>query len=136
MKHIKAPPRTLERAKEALSRNPHIYCFTDNSEPYSFFWNATNYQDGVYVLTALAYDPSGNVGHSNEIKVNVSNPKDTIPPVASIASPKNSSYVTTKVSIKVSATDNVGVSRIELYVDGSVKRGIKPERLFISVGYQ
>jgi len=45
-------------------------------------------------------------------------PPDTTPPTVSITSPPNNSTVSGTISVDVSATDNVGVSRVELYKDG------------------
>jgi hypothetical protein len=102
---------------------------TDNTEPYNFFWDTTKYADGAYDLVARAYDPSGNIGQSNVIKVYVSNPKDTIPPIVSIIppivsiiSPTNGLIINKNViKIQVQASDNVGISRMELYIDGVLK---------------
>jgi len=45
-------------------------------------------------------------------------PPDTTPPSVSINSPLNNSTVAGTISVNVSASDNVGVSRVELYKDG------------------
>jgi subtilisin family serine protease len=45
---------------------------------------------------------------------------DTAPPGIVIASPSNGSTVAGLVSVSVSATDNVGVVKVELYVDGAL----------------
>ena len=45
---------------------------------------------------------------------------DTAPPNIIITSPADGSTVPSVVSVSVSATDNVGVVRVELYVDGSL----------------
>src|SRR5439155_9873059 len=42
---------------------------------------------------------------------------DATPPVTSIASPASASIVSGIVNVQASATDNVGVTKIELYVD-------------------
>jgi len=47
-------------------------------------------------------------------------PADTVAPRVSIVSPRDGAYVSSNVKIKVSASDNVGVSRIELYIDGDL----------------
>jgi len=47
-------------------------------------------------------------------------PGDTVAPSVSIISPRDGSYVSKSVKITVSASDNVGVSRIELYIDGDL----------------
>ena len=105
-------------SKVELYVNGTLY-LTDNTEPYNFFLDTTKFLDGAYELLALAYDPSGNVGQSNGIAVYVSNPKDTIPPIVSIISPTNGLKIDKNViKIQVVASDNVVVSRIELYIDG------------------
>jgi hypothetical protein len=45
---------------------------------------------------------------------------DTTPPTTSITSPANGSTVSGTITVQASASDNVGVSRVELYVDGSL----------------
>jgi thermitase len=94
---------------------------SDNAEPYNFYWDTNSVPDGIYYLETIAYDSSGNVGKSNAITVYVSNPKDTIAPVVSITSPQNGSYVARMQKINIKATDNVGVGKLELYIDGILK---------------
>jgi subtilisin family serine protease len=48
-------------------------------------------------------------------------PGDTTPPTVSITSPTNGSTVSGSVSVAANATDNVGVARVEFYVDGNLK---------------
>jgi thermitase len=45
-------------------------------------------------------------------------PADTVAPVAAITSPSGGATVGGATTVTVSATDNVGVSKIELYIDG------------------
>src|SRR5207245_2284110 len=45
---------------------------------------------------------------------------DTTPPSVSITSPANGSTVSGKISVTASATDNVGVTKVEFYVDGTL----------------
>jgi len=45
---------------------------------------------------------------------------DTTPPTTSITSPANGATVGGTVTVQASASDNVGVTRVELYVDGSL----------------
>ncbi len=47
-------------------------------------------------------------------------PADTVPPSASITSPANGSDVSGSVNITVSASDNVGVTKVEFLIDGVV----------------
>jgi hypothetical protein len=46
---------------------------------------------------------------------------DTTPPTVVISSPVNGATVSGNVSVRVSASDNVGVNRVEFYVDGALK---------------
>ena len=47
-------------------------------------------------------------------------PGDTTPPTTSITSPASGATVSGTVTVSASASDNVGVSRVELFVDGSL----------------
>jgi len=49
-----------------------------------------------------------------------SSPGDTTPPTTSISSPSNGATVSGTVTASASASDNVVVSRVELFVDGSL----------------
>src|SRR6185503_15236919 len=45
---------------------------------------------------------------------------DTTPPTISIISPTNGAQVGGTVQVQVNASDNVGVSKVDLYVDGAI----------------
>lgn len=92
---------------------------TDTTEPYTFLWDTREHSDGIYELKALAYDSSGNSGQSNIVTVSVINtvPDDVIAPVVTIISPQDNEKIYNTVKINVSAMDNVGINRIEFYVD-------------------
>ena len=96
---------------------------TDTTAPYGFYWDTTNYSEGYYELSALAYDYSQNEGQSNVITVYVTNttPEDTTPPHVSITSPEDGASVSDRVIIRVSASDSSGISKLELYIDGRLK---------------
>jgi len=49
-------------------------------------------------------------------KTNLPPPPDTIAPFVSISSPANGAHISGGVTVSVSASDNVGVSKVELYV--------------------
>jgi len=53
--------------------------------------------------------------------VTVLNQQDTIAPVASITSPSNGTTITKKVTVKATASDNIAVIKLELYIDGVLK---------------
>ncbi len=91
------------------------------SAPYSCSWNTTTVANGAHTLSATAKDAAGNTG-SASITVTVSNqPPDTTPPSIAITSPALGSTVSGNVSVLVNASDNVGVAKVELYVDGVLK---------------
>ena len=46
---------------------------TDETEPYSFKWNTTEYKDGDHTLIVRGYDSSDNEGDSPPITVKVDN---------------------------------------------------------------
>ncbi|KAF0219860.1 MAG: peptidase S8/S53 subtilisin kexin [Geobacteraceae bacterium] len=93
----------------------------DTVAPYSFYWDTTGLADGTYDLYAVAYDAAGNAGQSNHSLVSVINASGTSPPQVSITSPANGSTVGNKTTVTAAAYDNIGVSRMELYIDNSLK---------------
>lgn len=109
--------------KVELYLNGSLYA-TGTTAPYNFHWDTTQYPDGMYSLEAKAYDPSGNMGQSNTIFVSVSNPSDTVPPTVSINEPGSGAYVRHPQKIHITASDNIGVEVIELYIDNDLKRAV------------
>jgi len=93
---------------------------TDTSSPYSFAWNTNAVANGSHVLSATAVDAAGN-SNSVSISVVVNNVPDTTPPTVTISSPSDGNRVTSNVSVKVNASDNVAVTKVELYVDGMLQ---------------
>lgn len=95
---------------------------SDIAAPYSFSWDTTSRADGGTTLVARAYDSAGNVA-SSTVNVNVANTAgsaDITPPSVSIANPKSGAVVNGNVNVSVSASDNVAVSNVSLYVDGAL----------------
>jgi len=96
---------------------------TDNTAPYSLAWNTVTAIDGPHMLSTTVRDLAGNTATAQR-SVTVSNTPpadDTTPPTITIASPVNGATVSGTVSVTVSRNDNVGVIRVELYVDGALK---------------
>ena len=97
---------------------------TDAVAPYQFSWDSTGVADGDATLTAYAYDAVGNEGVSGDLTLTVGNRSlaaDTEPPSVVIATPADGSLVDGRVSIQVTADDDVAVSGIWLYVDGGLE---------------
>ena len=92
----------------------------DTASPYTFQWDTTLVSNGLHTLTATGADAAGNTS-SVSVSVNVNNSVvDLIPPSVVITSPSNGSSVSVNVSVYVNASDNVGVTRVDLYVDGTL----------------
>jgi hypothetical protein len=94
---------------------------TDTTSPYEFSWDTIAVANGYHTMVAKAYDSAGNVGTSSTITVTVSNIVDSILPVVTILSPTNGATVSGTVTISASATDNVKVTFMEVYIDGIQK---------------
>lgn len=91
----------------------------DAQPPFAFAWDTTTLADGSYTLVAYAFDAAGNQGTSSPVKVTVKNvAADTTPPAISITSPAGGT-VSGSITVGVNYSDNVGVVRTELYVNGS-----------------
>ena len=90
---------------------------TDTASPYTFVLNTTTLSNGTHTLAVVAKDGAGNSATAST-SVTVSNTADTIAPTAIIASPSSGSGVPTNLNVSVSASDNVGVTSVDLLVDG------------------
>jgi hypothetical protein len=95
---------------------------TDRTAPYQFSWDSSGVADGDAVLTAYAYDAAGNTGISSGVAVVVDNQQETVdstPPSVSILTPvAGNTVVSGNVSVAVDATDDTGVTKVVLYVNG------------------
>lgn len=92
-----------------------------SSAPYAISWNATTATLGSHTLKAIAYDAAGNSATASTI-VNVQSAGDTTPPTVSFSAPTNNSTLSTATSLLVTASDNIGVSKVEFY-DGATFLG-------------
>jgi hypothetical protein len=86
------------------------------SAPTSF----TFASEGSKTLYAWAKDAAGNVSAAKSAAVVITLP-DTQAPSVSITAPANGAAVSGLVNLAASASDNVGVAKVEFYVDGSLK---------------
>lgn len=93
---------------------------TDLASPFSFAWNTPAHSNGTHELKALAMDEAGNSAEA-VVRVNVGNFYDSIPPTVVVSWPRSGYGAIGTVPVTVIASDNVGVSRVELHVDGVIK---------------
>ncbi|HET8550269.1 MAG TPA: Ig-like domain-containing protein [Bryobacteraceae bacterium] len=99
-----------------------------SSAPFTCSWNTATVANGSYVLTATARDAAGNTS-SASVSVYVSNTAPAPPPPSTDTSapsvwfvnPGNGAVVSGNVSISVNASDNVAVTRTEVYVGGTLR---------------
>lgn len=87
---------------------------TGNS--YTYSWDSTLVPNGSHSIYVIATDNNANTTQSSSVTVNVSNASDSKPTV-SLTDPTAGHGLTigTKEVFTVTATDNVGVSKVELY---------------------
>lgn len=89
---------------------------TDEAVPYAFAWDTSAYADGSYTLTARAFDAAGNQGVSAPVAVTLGN--DATAPVIGSFNLTQGMRLASRQPIKVSATDDKGVAKISLSING------------------
>lgn len=87
--------------------------------PYSIVWGTASATGGNHTLQVKAYDAKGNVGSSAVVNVTIAVP-DTAAPTTAITAPAANAAVSGIVSVSASASDNVGITKVELYKDGTL----------------
>ncbi|WP_181373187.1 Ig-like domain-containing protein [Massilia glaciei] len=91
---------------------------TDSAAPYSATLDSTTLGNGSHSLVARAYDAAGNIGVSAAQTFSISNPvADTTAPTVTASQSVSSGTQT----FAATASDNVGVSKVEFYVDNVLK---------------
>ncbi|OJT24354.1 hypothetical protein BO221_14385 [Archangium sp. Cb G35] len=91
---------------------------TDTTAPYELSWDSTPVADGAYTLSAKAYGPLGIPSTSLPATVYV----DNNAPAVALASPAPGAFLRSTVSLSATASDTVGVARVEFY-DGTALIG-------------
>ncbi|HUR82725.1 MAG TPA: Ig-like domain-containing protein, partial [Thermoanaerobaculia bacterium] len=87
---------------------------TDTTSPYAWTWTSTGSSDGAHTLVAKAYDAANNIGTSSSVNVTV----DNAAPATSITAPAAGATVSGTASVTANASDNIGVTKVEFYLDG------------------
>lgn len=99
----------------------NVLIATSTSSPFSTTINTSNYSNGSHTLLAKAYDAANNIG-TNSITITINNLADTTAPFITITSPVSGAKIRKNTPVKVTATDNKAVVKVELYVDGILKQ--------------
>jgi len=90
---------------------------TATTAPYGFTLDTKPSANGPHTLLAKAFD---GVGNNNSASINVTFSNDVTPPSVSFLSPANNGTVSGNFAISIQATDDVGVTRVELYLDNNL----------------
>lgn len=84
----------------------------DYTAPYKVSMSLSG---NMYMAYAVAYDYAGNPAQTNNSYFTVL--PDTTPPIAAIISPPNNTFIRGSVRIGASASDDVGVAKVEFFKD-------------------
>lgn len=95
-----------------------VLVWAGNQASLDYGWNTAGETNGPHLLLARALDAAGNAGTSS-LALSVLN--DRTAPVAAIVSPVQNATVGGAVTVTVSATDDIAVTRVEFYLDGSLQ---------------
>lgn len=86
---------------------------------FTYQWNTTTVSNNSYGIYAKVYDTSGNVVTTSTVTITVNNvvvpPPDTTNPVVSLSAPTQNQTVSGIIAVNATATDNVGVTKVEFY---------------------
>jgi len=93
-----------------------VWSGSQNSASYT--WDTAKESNGSHVFVAKAYDAAGNIGLSSPLALSVFN--DTTAPIVSIGAPATSTAGGT-VLVTANASDNVGVTKVEFYLNGALQ---------------
>jgi hypothetical protein len=90
-----------------------------SSAPYTFAWASG---PGSHTLQTVAWDAAGNRGTSAPVAISGGAATDTTAPTIAMTNPVNGSVVArnTTISIGASAADNVGLTRVDFYVNNAL----------------
>ncbi len=101
-------------------RDSNVLLGTSLSAPFNFSWDSTTVTTGTHTLFAVATDTAGNTATSTAISVTV----DRTLPTVSMTAPSSGALLSgTAVSLSATASDNVGISRVDFYRDSNVLLG-------------
>jgi M6 family metalloprotease-like protein len=91
---------------------------TVTTPPYTAVWNTgTLAASTTHTIVAQAFDGGNNSASSSPVIVAIS---DVVVPTVTITSPANNARVNGLVPITASASDNIGISKVEFYADGTL----------------
>ncbi len=94
---------------------------TDTASPFEYVWNTATATNGTHTLKAKAHDAAGNTATSTTLSVTVSGGiSDTTAPTVAITFPTGGATVAGAIDIAATASDDIGVTKVEFLIDGVV----------------
>jgi len=115
---------TLIPGPNTQLQNGELTHIDGNARSWSFQWTAPSSPGTVTMyVAAMASDGSGKGGDSWDLSaftVTVTPAADTQAPTVSITAPPASATVSGTVTVQATASDNIGVTGVELRIDGSL----------------
>ena len=95
---------------------------TSTSASATYWISTTSWPKGACTLKAEAYDAAGNSAWSAPVTVYTAKPPvpDTTPPTVQITAPAAGILVNSMLWVSASASDNVGVTEVDLYMNGTL----------------
>ena len=94
-----------------LDGNPLGAEDTTSLDGYSVSWNTTGATNGGHQLSAVARDAAGNTTTSSPVNVTV----DNAAPTVSLTAPAYGATVSGMVNLTATASDNVGVTKVQFF---------------------
>jgi hypothetical protein len=92
---------------------------------FSLAWNSTSVTDGTHTVTVTTYDAAGN---SSQASVSIVVRNDQTPPTVAITSPSPGSRLNKTTKVTVTASDNVVVRSVSIYVDTTLIGTVTPNK--------
>jgi len=98
---------------------------TSAPEIYTQAWNTLAVDNGAYDLLAVAYDAQNNISPTSSVSVTVFNDgdSDTTQPEVALTEPEEETTLISTTIIRVSATDDSGISQVRFYLDDGILLG-------------
>jgi large repetitive protein len=90
---------------------------TATTAPYYVAWDSASVANGPHVFSCRAYDGAGNPGSSAPVAVAVYT--DVTAPTTTLTSPAPGSSVAGTLQLTATADDDLAVTRVEFYLDGT-----------------
>ncbi|TML08512.1 MAG: hypothetical protein E6G39_17755 [Actinobacteria bacterium] len=102
--------------KVEFYRDATVLIGTSTTSPYTTNWDTAGLAQGSsHTVSAKAYAANGATATSATRTVTI---KDTTAPAVAMTAPAAGSVLSSSVTVSANASDNVGVTKVEFYVDG------------------